>query len=161
MGWLMLRQAQSARAAAAGQEIVTQDEPELPEWKLVDPKTGQFIEQSDAETSGSQVDQEQVKNMLHWGDDQSPPQLDYAIERGRGKSAIPLPTHPLIGLLLAMLGHAFWNGSLTFLEWALRGGSDMVVIVVQLCWSLVLVMGILLLGRGLLASVRSAPDGSS
>ncbi len=160
MGWLMLRQAQSARAAAAGQEIVTQDEPELPEWKLVDPKTGQFIEQSDTETSGSQVDQEQVKNMLHWGDGQSPPQLDYAIERGIGKSAIPLPTHPLIGLLLAMLGHAFWNGSLTFLEWALRGGSDMVVIVVQLCWSLVLVMGILLLGRGMLASVRSAPDGS-
>ena len=161
MGWLMLHQAQRARAATAGQEIVTPDEPELPEWKLVDPKTGQFIEQAEVESSGSQIDLGLVKKLLHRGGDEPPPQLEHAIERDEHRTGIPLPKHPLIGLGLAMLGHAFWNGSLTFLEWALRGGSDTVVIVVQLCWSLVLVMGILTLGRGLLVSVRSAPDGSS
>ena len=160
MGWLMLRQAQKARAASAGQEIVTPDEPKLPEWKLVDPKTGQFIEPGEVQSAGSKIDLDRVKKLLHMGGDQPPPQLEYAIERDERRSGIPLPKHPLIGLGLAMAGHAFWNGSLTLLEWALRGGSDTVVIVVQLCWSLVLVMGILVLGRGLLASVRSAPDGS-
>lgn len=60
-----------------------------------------------------------------------------------------------------MSGHAFWNGSLTFLEWILLGSSETVTTVVFLGWSLVLVLGILWLGRGLLASVRSAPDGSA
>ena len=76
--------------------------------------------------------------------------------------ALPIstPKHPIIGLLLAMAGHAFWNGSLTFLS--LIGEaldlSEFQIGIIFLIWSVILVTGILLIGWGIIRGVINTPN---
>jgi hypothetical protein len=61
-----------------------------------------------------------------------------------------------------MMGHASWNGTLTiFAIYATNSGmSEITAIVLTICIMILMVVGILVIGSGLLQSVREAPDGS-
>ena len=76
---------------------------------------------------------------------------------------VPLPKHPILGLILAIFGHAFWNGSsIAIGYWSESRGMGLAAqVILQLGWICLLVAGVLLLGRGLMASIRDAPDGSN
>ena len=78
----------------------------------------------------------------------------------QSKAMLPLPKHPLIGLVLAISGHAFWNGSLTAigLIGIAADLSDGEIIALSLLWSGLLVCGVLLLGREIIRSVIASPD---
>jgi hypothetical protein len=70
-----------------------------------------------------------------------------------------MPKHPLVGLGLAMAGHAMWNGSLTLMEVVAiaLNWSDKTTMVVMLGLSVVLVGGIIILGRAIISGVLAAP----
>ena len=75
---------------------------------------------------------------------------------------VPLPEKIVFGLLLAMLGHATWNGAgiLLFLVAVDLDMSMFVYVILELLLTILLVAGVLIIGSGLLHSVRLAPDGS-
>ena len=61
-----------------------------------------------------------------------------------------------------MIGHASWNGIFTiFTIYATNSGmSEMVTFILEITIMISMVAGILIIGTGLLHSVRAAPDGS-
>jgi hypothetical protein len=64
---------------------------------------------------------------------------------------------PLVGIALAILGHAFWNGSFWVIM-KLTEDSDLVVqTFVSLVWMVVLVSGLWFIARQILASVMHLP----
>ena len=75
---------------------------------------------------------------------------------------VPLPEKIIFGLLLAMLGHATWNGSgiLLYMIAIDVGMSDVNYFILDIMVIIVLVFAVLMIGSGLLHSVRAAPDGS-
>ena len=75
---------------------------------------------------------------------------------------IPLPKHIGLGLGLAMMGHASWNGILTVFEiFASDSGmSEILEIILSIIIMIMMVAAVLIVGTGLLHSVRAAPDGS-
>ena len=75
---------------------------------------------------------------------------------------IPLPKNIALGLFLAMIGHASWNGVLTIFDiFAANSGlSNMAINILAYILMGMMVGGILIIGTGLLHSVREAPDGS-
>jgi hypothetical protein len=122
------------------------------DWKLLDPKSGEFVgEEEPASAVVAPATQLLGEFRLPLLEPMS--KLD---EIG----GIPTPKHPVIGLLLAMAGHAFWNGSLTFL--ALVGEaanlSELQIGIIFLIWSAVLVTGILLIGWGIIRGVINTPN---
>jgi len=139
--------------AQSGQRIEAPEEQQQ-EWKIFDPKTGHEIQTSEKEVTGAvQVlpSGVQVWTPVH------PHQIQKPILK------IPLPKHPLLGLILAMIGHSFWNGSsIAIGYWAESQGVSLAgQVVLIIGWMIVLVTGVLLIGRGLMASIRDAPDGSN
>ncbi len=75
---------------------------------------------------------------------------------------IPLPKNVAFALLLAMIGHASWNGTFTaFAIYATSSGmSLMVEVALTIFIMAAMILGVLVIGTGLLHSVRTAPDGS-
>ena len=74
---------------------------------------------------------------------------------------IPLPQRISLGLGLAMIGHASWNGILTIFEiFAENAGmSDVSFVILYLMLTILMIAAVLIIGTGLLHSVRAAPDG--
>ena len=74
---------------------------------------------------------------------------------------IPLPKNITLGLILAMFGHASWNGTLTIFELIAEnlGLSDGESLIIQLIVIIVMIAFVWIIGTGLLHSVREAPDG--
>ena len=75
---------------------------------------------------------------------------------------IQLPKNIGLGLFLAIIGHASWNGVLTIFDiFAVNSGLSYLTITI-LAYTLMAMMvgGVLVIGTGLLHSVREAPDGS-
>jgi len=72
---------------------------------------------------------------------------------------LPTPKNPILGLILAILGHGFWNGSLTLLEiiGEIYNLSELQILVASLIWSVFLVSGILLIGWGIIRGVINTP----
>ena len=149
LGWMLMRQrAQALHAAAtAGHRIEAPAEAGV-DWKLFDPQTGAEIDPTGGggvavQPSGVDVwvPTEEVHKAALW--------------------RLPLPRHPFVGLVLAILGHALWNGtSFGVVVWAADNGlSDLQTIGLMLVVTAAMVILVFLIGAGLLGSVREAPDG--
>ena len=69
-----------------------------------------------------------------------------------------LPSHPISGLSLAILGHAFWNGSLWFVSWLFIEQDIIVQLIASLVWIVMLIIGLWIIGREILAAVMHLPS---
>ena len=154
IGWFLMRGRANElqRAAQAGMQI---REPEAldPQWKLIDNKSGDVIDTpGQAVESGVSVGPSGVKIWMP-----SAP-----IIQKEPWIKIPLPKNIGLGLFLAIIGHASWNGVLTIFDiFAVNSGLSYLTITI-LAYTLMAMMvgGVLVIGTGLLHSVREAPDGS-
>ena len=153
MGWTMMRGRSEAlhKAAAAGHRILAPEETSS-DWKLIDPGTGQVMGAESAVDSGVPITPVGVQIWV-------PTQK---IITKKPWLTVPLPEKIIFGLLLAMLGHATWNGSnvLLYMIAVDIGMSNVTYFVLDILVIIVLVVAVLMIGSGLLHSVRAAPDGS-
>ena len=153
MGWTIMRNRSEAlhKAATAGHRIMAPEQ-KASDWKLIDPDTGQVMGAESAVSSGVAVNPSGVQI---WVPEQN-------IIPKKPWLTVPLPEKIIFGLLLAMLGHATWNGAnvLLYMVAVDVGMSDVTYFILDILLILVLVFAVLLIGSGLLHSVRAAPDGS-
>jgi RsiW-degrading membrane proteinase PrsW (M82 family) len=153
MGWTIMRsRAYSMQLAAeAGHQIKAPEKKES-DWKLVDKDTGAVLDTSQAVVGGVSVIQSGVQIWV--------PTQEIITKKPWLK--VPLPEKIVFGLLLAMLGHATWNGA-GILLYLIAVDIEMPILVyaiLELLLTVLLVAGVLIIGSGLLHSVREAPDGS-
>ena len=154
MGWAMMRKRaiELHRAASFGQHIKP-PEVDRTQWNLIDKKSGEIIQSSGGDVqSGVSVAPSGVEM---WA-----PSVTHIPNKPWIR--IPLPKHIGLGLGLAMMGHASWNGILTVFEiFASDSGmSEILEIVLSIIIMIMMVAAVLIVGTGLLHSVRAAPDGS-
>jgi RsiW-degrading membrane proteinase PrsW (M82 family) len=154
MGWVLMRGRANElqRAAEYGLQIKPPDNQDA-QWKLIDNKSGEIIQTPGQNVeSGVSVGPSGVEV---WVPAESIIQKEPWIK-------IPLPENIGLGLCLAMIGHASWNGILTVFDiFATNSGmSEMVIIILSYILMVLMVAGVLIIGTGLLHSVRAAPDGS-
>ena len=69
-----------------------------------------------------------------------------------------LPQSPLIGISLGMVGHALWNGSSWFVGWLFRETDIVVQIFASLVWTGIMIIGLWIIGREILAAVMHLPS---
>ena len=69
-----------------------------------------------------------------------------------------LPRTPLLGLPIAMMGHAFWNGSSWLVNWMFSDMSIVVQVFASLAWMVILIAGLWIIGREILAAVMHLPS---
>ena len=153
MGWTIMRtRAASMQLAAEAGHQIKAPEKEESDWKLVDKDTGAILETPQSTTGGVTVGPSGVQI---WVPTQE-------IITKKPWLTVPLPEKIVFGLLLAMLGHATWNGAgiLLFLVAVDLDMSMFVYVILELFLTVLLVAGVLIIGSGLLHSVRLAPDGS-
>ena len=153
LGWyLMKRKAGERQNMQILNEMDEKPEDQQLEWKLLDPKSGEFV----GSESPEQAVVAPATELL--GEFRLPLLEPYTVQHNEAR--IPIPKHPLIGLILAISGHAFWNGTLTVIELIGIAAdlSDGEIIALSLLWSGLLVCGVLLLGREIIRSVIASPD---
>ncbi|MBJ84012.1 MAG: hypothetical protein CMB52_00640 [Euryarchaeota archaeon] len=154
IGWTLMqrRASQLHKAAQAGIQIKP-PETQSAQWKLIDNKTGAVMDTPGQEMqSGVAVGPSGVEI---WRPVENIIQKDPVLK-------IPLPKNVALALLLAMIGHASWNGTFTaFGIYATSSGmSLMVEVALTIFIMAAMILGVLVIGTGLLHSVRTAPDGS-
>ncbi|MBE56820.1 MAG: hypothetical protein CMB01_00420 [Euryarchaeota archaeon] len=154
IGWTMMnKRANDLHIAARAGIQIKPPESEPVQWKLVDNKTGALIETAGQEMqSGVAVTPSGIEI---WKPTESIIQKDPVLK-------IPLPKNIFFALILAMVGHASWNGTFTvFAIYAENTGMALMVeVILSIFIMAAMVLGVLVIGSGLLHSVRSAPDGS-
>ena len=69
-----------------------------------------------------------------------------------------LPRNPVIGLGLAICGHALWNGSLWFVSWLFIETDIIVQFIASLVWIVILIVSLWVIGREILAAVMHLPS---
>ena len=69
-----------------------------------------------------------------------------------------LPRNPVIGLGLAISGHAAWNGSLWFVSWLFIETDIIVQFIASLVWIAILIVALWVIGREILAAVMHLPS---
>ena len=69
-----------------------------------------------------------------------------------------LPQSPLIGISLGIVGHALWNGSSWFVGWLFRDTDIVVQIFASLVWTGIMIIGLWVIGREILAAVMHLPS---
>lgn len=110
---------------------------EVSNWMIFDSSSGQVLRQHE------KVSQMQMK-VRNW--------LNKPFD-----SVWKLPMSPLVGIALAISGHAFWNGSF-WVVMKLTEDFDIVVqTFVSLVWMVILVSGLWFIARQILASVMHLP----
>jgi len=154
IGWHLMqeRSRELQRAAQSGMQIRAPEALES-QWKLVDNKSGEVIDTpGQVKESGVSVGPSGVEIWMP-----SAP-----IIQKEPWIKIPLPKNVGLGLSLAMIGHASWNGVLTVFDiFAANSGlSNLSITILAYILMAMMVGGILIIGTGLLHSVREAPDGS-
>ena len=154
MGWFLMRKrATGLHIAAISGQRIRPPEVDQTQWKLIDEKSGGVIQSSErGNRSGVAVAPSGVE---FWTPSTN-------VRRKKPWIRIPLPRHIGLGLVLAIMGHASWNGILTVFEiFATNSGmSELEEIILSFMIMVMMVAAILIVGTGLLHSVRAAPDGS-
>ena len=147
--WLMRRK---ERLAKTNPQTVAEQEmnPDPLEWKLIDPKTGEFVGEENPEST--HLDASELLGEFRL------PLLE-PMSKLPESGAIVIPKNPILGLSLAILGHMAWNGSITIVDLATTaaGWSTGAALGAQILLSVFLVAGMLLLGRGIVRGVMNAP----
>jgi hypothetical protein len=154
MGWTLMRgrAKELQRAAEMGLEI-KRPEAESAQWKLIEKETGEIIQ-----TPG--ISQEEGVSVGPSGVEIWMPSAPIIQKEPWIK--IPLPQNIGLGLGLAMMGHASWNLVWTLFDIFVTNStiSQMMVNILDYTLMAMMVGGVLIIGTGLLHSVREAPDGS-
>ena len=114
-------------------------------WGLIDSKTGETIDNMDLPTS-------EISHALVTSSQAS----EY--RKNEGIRILP-PSNVFICLILAILGHAFWNGTSVGIDLLGRilGLGSGGVIILSLAWVAVLITGLLIIARAVFKGVRSLP----
>ena len=58
-----------------------------------------------------------------------------------------LPRNPSVGISLAILGHALWNGSSWFVSWLFLEQDIAVQVIASLFWIVVMIVTLWIIGR--------------
>ena len=69
-----------------------------------------------------------------------------------------LPKHPALGISLAIIGHAAWNGSSWLVSWLFLGQDIILQVTVSLLWIVVMITTLWVIGREILAAVMHLPS---
>ena len=69
-----------------------------------------------------------------------------------------LPSNPISGIGLAIIGHAAWNGSSWFVSWLFMDQDMIVQIIASLSWIIVMIVTLWVIGREILAAVMHLPS---
>ncbi len=69
-----------------------------------------------------------------------------------------LPRSPLIGISLAIIGHAAWNGSSWLVSWIFSETDIVIQFFANITWIIVMVVGLWIIGREILAAVMHLPS---
>ena len=69
-----------------------------------------------------------------------------------------LPQAPVIGISLAIIGHALWNGSSWLVGWIFSDTDIVVQIFASLAWTGIMIIGLWIIGREILAAVMHLPS---
>ena len=142
IGWLL------AEKPRLGGLLAKRSKPQEGAFVLIDSKTGAPVH--DATGSGIIG---QPGSMTMWNISSY---LSYS--KAASKPHWNLPKTPLVGLSIATLGHAFWNGStsaIAFLFEPILG--EVGAVLVMLAWIIVMVSALLWAGRRILESLHSVP----
>jgi hypothetical protein len=154
MGWTLMRSraTELQRAAEAGMQIKP-PETEDAQWQLIDKDSGEIIQ-----TPG--ISQEGGVSVGPSGVEMWMPSAPIIQKEPWIK--IPLPENIGLGLGLAMMGHASWNLVWTLFDLFVTNSTISQIMVNILDYTLMAMMvaAVLIIGTGLLHSVRAAPDGS-
>ncbi|MAO70659.1 MAG: hypothetical protein CL983_06240 [Euryarchaeota archaeon] len=115
-------------------------------WQLIDSKTNEILDTT-VENINSKVINEEIfykKNPLQ-----------DLIDRDS-----KLPKSLSLGLILAITGHSFWNGSSFLVDYLLNKYIINIIIstVLNLFWILILIGGLMIIGRIILQNVILLPD---
>ncbi len=170
IGWALSRNkslADSVRGALGESDEV--DSANQPTWSLIDKDTGMQVDSvggnqggieslasdtvesdSGVAVAGGGVAIASSSRITLYGNNQR------EIFAGRG---FPLPQTVSSGLLLAMLGHAFWNGTsfLSLYIAEMMGLSVVGMILISLGWTAFLVTAILFIGINIIRTVATVP----
>ena len=69
-----------------------------------------------------------------------------------------LPRNPVLGISLAIIGHAAWNGSSWFVSWLFMEQDLAVQVIASLSWIVVMIVTLWIIGREILAAVMHLPS---
>ncbi len=69
-----------------------------------------------------------------------------------------LPQSPMVGISLAIMGHALWNGSSWIVSWLFESTDIAVQLFAQLAWIAIMIIGLWIVGREILAAVMHLPS---
>ena len=69
-----------------------------------------------------------------------------------------LPQSPILGISLAIMGHALWNGSSWIVSWLFKSTDIVVQLFAQLTWIVIMIVGLWIIGREILAAVMHLPS---
>ena len=132
---------------------IKQPEAEDAQWQLIDKDSGEIIQ-----TPG--ISQEGGVSVGPSGVEMWMPSAPIIQKEPWIK--IPLPENIGLGLGLAMMGHASWNLVWTLFDLFVTNStiSQMMVNILDYTLMAMMVAAVLIIGTGLLHSVRAAPDGS-
>ena len=110
---------------------------EVSKWVVFDSASGQVIQEHKEISDFSH----KVKRWLHRPADK----------------VWKLPMIPAVGILLAIMGHSFWNGSSWMVSELVSGQSLAVELLVSIAWIAILIGGLWFIGKQILASVMHLP----
>jgi len=75
------------------------------------------------------------------------------------KKPWPLPTSPLTGIILAILGHSFWNGSSILVYFIVeKAAGEVEGIIAMILWIFTMIATLLWIGKNILSSLPSVPS---
>lgn len=118
-------------------------------WQLINSRTNEIIDTTINNSNSSRELNE--NNELFYLK-----QEEQEIIKGESK----LPKSLGLGLLLAIVGHSFWNGSSFLVDYFGNKFTTNIIIstISSLFWIIILISGLLLIGRLILQNVRLLPD---
>ena len=118
-------------------------------WQLINSRTNEIIDTTINNSNSSRELNE--NNELFYLK-----QEEQEIIKGESK----LPKSLGLGLLLAIVGHSFWNGSSFLVDYFANQVTTNIIIstISSLFWIIILISGLLLIGRLILQNVRLLPD---
>ena len=117
-------------------------------WQLIDSKTNEIIETTnDFEES---IELNVTENIIFFKKEEE-------ISEYKSNN---LPQTLSLGLILAIVGHSFWNGSSFLIDYLLNKVTENIIIstIGSLLWILILISGLLLIGKLIVNNVKLLPD---
>ena len=117
-------------------------------WQLIDSKTNEIIETTNKIEESIELNE--TENTIFFKKEEE-------ISEFKSNN---LPQTLSLGLILAILGHSFWNGSSFLIDYLFKNITENIIIstIGSLLWILILISGLLLIGKLIVNNVKLLPD---